>query len=203
MKLIREGCAFTYDEAEKMVTKVDQIELCADQANGGLTPSYGTIAATKKLNKKLLVMIRNNGSSDYTVTSNELDTMLDDIKVCKDLKVEGVVFGLLTPDLQIDEANLKQLVEACGSMEKVFHRAFDLVKDYKATIDLLVKYGFTRILTSGGQGKAVNNTAHLKEIQAYAEGKIEIIVGGGVSLENYEKIAKETNIRLFHGSKVF
>ncbi len=203
MKLIREGCAFTYNEAEKMVNKIDQIELCADQANGGLTPSYGTIAATKKLNKKLLVMIRNNGSSDYTATANELNTMLDDIKVCKNLEVEGVVFGLLTADHQIDEAQLKQLVAACGSMEKVFHRAFDLVKDYQATIDLLVKYKFTRILTSGGQGKAIDNLAHLKEIQAYAEGKIEIIAGGGITLETYEKIAKETGISLFHGTKVF
>ncbi len=203
MKLIREGCAFSYDEAERMVTKVDQIELCADQTNGGLTPSYGTIVQAKKLNTKLMVMIRNSQSDDYTATQNELNGMLEDIKVCNDLKVEGVVFGLLTADHQIDESKLKQLVIASGKMEKIFHRAFDLVDDYQSAIDLLVKYKFTRILTSGGQGKAINNLNHLKEIQAYAKNKIQIIAGGGVSLENYEKIAEATDITMFHGTKIF
>jgi copper homeostasis protein len=81
--------------------------------------------------------------------------------------------------------------------------AFDNVVDWKQAIDDLVSCGVTRILTKGGIiGPATNNLCHLKEINDYAKGKIQIICGGSVTHSNYKKINKETQITIFHGRKL-
>jgi copper homeostasis protein len=81
--------------------------------------------------------------------------------------------------------------------------AFDELTNPKEAIDILVNLGFTRILTKGAKtGPATNNLTQLKSLKEYAGDRIQLIVGGSVTDDNYQKIAKATGIKYFHGRKL-
>ena len=85
----------------------DRVELCMGIPEGGTTPSYGEIKVARELltTTRLHVIIRNRGG-DFLYTPLELKRMAADIDLCHDLHVDGVVFGCLTADGDIDvEAN--------------------------------------------------------------------------------------------------
>jgi copper homeostasis protein len=57
-------------------------------------------------------------------------------------------------------------------------------------MDQLIKLGFHRILTSGFASHVDIGLPNLKEMKGYANGRIEIMAGGGVNAGNIAKIAK-------------
>ncbi len=62
-----------------------RIELCAGIPEGGTTPSYGEIlAARKHLQIAVNVIIRPRGG-DFLYNDYEIEAMLADIRMCKDL----------------------------------------------------------------------------------------------------------------------
>lgn len=80
--------------------------------------------------------------------------------------------------------------------------AIDLVDNYFEEINKLINLGFTRILTKGGSGPAIENVENLKKINDKYGNKIEILVGGKVTKDNYLEIEKQTKIRQFHGREI-
>ncbi len=89
----------------------DRIELCAELALGGITPSVPTM---RKLHEELEIpifpIIRPRGG-DYVYTDQEFDAMKRDISVARDLGVDGVVFGILKVDHSIDVERTTELAE--------------------------------------------------------------------------------------------
>ncbi len=74
----------------------DRIELCENLAVGGTTPSYGTIITCKKhLSIPVIVMIRPRGG-DFVYSSPEVDSMLEDIRICQKAGADGIATGVLT-----------------------------------------------------------------------------------------------------------
>src|SRR5690606_39014775 len=72
-----------------------RVELCDNLAEGGTTPSYAQIAMAKKmLQIKVYPIIRPRGG-DFLYTQLEFELMKEDIKICKSLKCDGVVIGIL------------------------------------------------------------------------------------------------------------
>src|SRR5271155_660071 len=125
-----EICA--YDAASAVMAAqagAHRIELCADPAAGGTTPSYGTIAlARERLHVPLHVIIRPRGG-DFLYSADEFTVMKRDIEACKKLNVDGIVIGVLLPDGHIDVARTRELVELGKPMSVTFHRAFDMRAD--------------------------------------------------------------------------
>ena len=63
----------------------DRVELCAGITEGGTTPSYGMIrSARESISIALNVIIRPRGG-DFLYSKEELNEMLYDIKVAKEL----------------------------------------------------------------------------------------------------------------------
>ena len=62
----------------------DRIELCDNPADGGTTPSFGTIKAARAITTiDLFIMIRPRGG-DFLYSNDEFDIMKNDIKICKE-----------------------------------------------------------------------------------------------------------------------
>ncbi len=182
-------------EAEK--GGANRVELCDNLAEGGTTPSAALIQMTKeKLEIPAAVMIRPR-HGDFLYSDLEFEIMKKDIEFCKTVGVEAVVFGLLTPDGQIDCQRTMRLVESAGNMQVCFHRAVDLSRDYFEAIEKIINCGCTRILTSGGANKAVEGLNNIKRAQELYGNKIEIMVGSGINAENVSKFY-EIGIRNFH-----
>lgn len=107
-----------------------RVELCAGIPEGGTTPSYGEIKTAQDLTTSIAinVIIRPRGG-DFLYSEAEIQSMLYDIEMAKQLQVHGVVVGCLTKEGDIDVPLLKRLVEAAGSLSVTFHRAFDVCRD--------------------------------------------------------------------------
>ena len=93
MKRIIEICANSAQSCvEAEAGGATRVELCAGIPEGGTTPSYGEIKTAKALTSKIdiNVIIRPRGG-DFLYTEAEVQSMLLDIELCKELKVHGVV----------------------------------------------------------------------------------------------------------------
>ena len=89
----------------------DRVELCAGLPEGGTTPSAGMIAAVrKKIAIGLQVMIRPRGG-DFFYSADEFSIMQRDILIAKQLGANGVVFGILNVDGNVDKERMRQLVD--------------------------------------------------------------------------------------------
>lgn len=190
--MIYEFCAENVTLLEKaMQAGARRIELCDNLAVGGTTPSYGVTKAAVELaanyDTTIMTMIRPRGG-DFVYNDLEIAIMLEDIRLTAQAGSQGVVFGTLTADKKLDKPNLEKLIAASKGMEIVFHMAFDELsdEDQLEAIDWLSQAGVTRILTRAGvSGDSLEKRfVHYHRILEYAKGKIEILPGGGIDLEN-------------------
>lgn len=183
----------------------DRVELCAGIPEGGTTPSYGEIKLARKLltKTKLHVIIRPRGG-DFLYTPLELERMEEDIRICRELGVDGVVFGCLTEEGEIDREANRRLVELARPMSVTFHRAFDRTADPMKALEDIISLGCNRILTSGQQPKAIDGISLLaqleKKLKEYPQPPIQLLAGSGVNEENIRQIFDATGIHEYHFS---
>ncbi|RSJ65336.1 CutC-like protein [Streptococcus oralis] len=208
--MIYEFCAENVTLLEKaMQAGARRIELCDNLAVGGTTPSYGVTKAAVELaanyDTTIMTMIRPRGG-DFVYTDLEIAIMLEDIRLTAQAGSQGVVFGTLTADKKLDKPNLEKLIAASKGMEIVFHMAFDELsdEDQLEAIDWLSQAGVTRILTRAGvSGDSLEERfAHYHRILEHAAGKIEILPGGGIDLDNRQIFIDQLGVTQLHGTKV-
>lgn len=201
--MIYEACVGSIEEAILAKKKgANRIELCDNLEEGGTTPSYGTIKICKEvLDIPIACMIRPRGG-DFTYTKEEIKAMIEDIKVCKDLKVEAVVFGVLKKDKSLDIENMKLLCENAKPLKIVFHKAIDEMSNPLEIIDTLYELGVNRILTSGTKNTAFEGKDILNELIQACKNKMKIVVAGKVTKDNVENLSKLINSNEFHGKKI-
>lgn len=208
--MIYEFCAENVTLLEKaMQAGARRIELCDNLTVGGTTPSYGVTKAAVELaanyDTTIMTMIRPRGG-DFVYNDLEIAIMLEDIRLTAQSGSQGVVFGALTADKKLDKPNLEKLIAASKGMEIVFHMAFDELsdEDQLEAIDWLSQAGVTRILTRAGvSGDSLEKRfAHYHRILEHAKGKIEILPGGGIDLDNRQTFIDQLGITQLHGTKV-
>ena len=178
-----------------------RVELCAGIPEGGTTPSYGEIKTAQALTSQIAinVIIRPRGG-DFLYTEAEIQSMLLDIELCKQLGVHGVVFGCLTQEGDIDVPLMRRLIEAAKPLSVTCHRAFDVCRDPFAALEQLIELGCDRILTSGQQSTAEKGIPLLKQLVEKAGDRIIIMPGCGVRENNIARIEAETGAKEFHTS---
>lgn len=177
------------------------MELCAGIPEGGTTPSYGDIAAARRLlnHTRLHVIIRPRGG-DFLYSPLEQGIMLDDIANARRLGADGVVLGCLTAEGDVNLPLMRRFMEAAAGMSVTFHRAFDVCRDPFRALEDIIGLGCHRILTSGQQPTAEQGIPLLQELQKAAAGRIRLLAGCGVNEGNIARIARETGITEFHFS---
>lgn len=199
---IYEACVGSYVAAVRAESLgANRVELCDNLLEAGTTPSYGTIKKTiEKLTIPTMVIIRPRGGS-FEFSKEEIEIMLEDIKMCKDLGAYGVVIGALAKN-EIDLVATKLMVEAAKPLKVTFHMAFDDITDKYKAIDTLAELGVDRILTKGGNISAVEGKENLKDFVKYANNRIIIMPGAGVNKDNREMLLEFTGATEIHGTKV-
>src|SRR4249920_2162697 len=73
----------------------DRIELCANLAEGGVTPSYGQIRKCRETFAIPIYPIIRPRGGDFLYNVEEFEIMMYDARLCKQLGCDGVVIGLL------------------------------------------------------------------------------------------------------------
>ncbi|HES3002163.1 TPA: copper homeostasis protein CutC [Streptococcus pyogenes] len=189
--------------------QISRVELCDNLAVGGTTPSYGVIKEACQLlhDKKISVatMIRPRGG-DFVYNDLELKAMEEDILKAVEAGSDALVLGLLTTENQLDTDAIEQLLPATQGLPLVFHMAFDRIPtDHQhQALDQLIDYGFVRVLTHGSPEATpiTDNVEQLKSLVAYANKRIEIMIGGGITAENCQSLSQLTGTAIVHGTKI-
>lgn len=186
-----------------------RVELCDNLAVGGTTPSYAVIKEAVKLAKeyqaKVIVMIRPRGG-DFVYSEQELDIMLEDWKVARDLGVDGLAVGALTVDNHLDKDAMLRFIQTSQGFELTMHMAFDQIplEDQASTIEWMKEVGVTRLLTRAGSPETdlEQRLARYEEYAKLADGQVEILAGGGVSLKNRQLFLDVPGVDQVHGTRV-
>lgn len=197
-----EVCANSVESCmEAQAGGADRVELCAGIPEGGTTPSYGEMFIARRVldSVALHVIIRPRGG-DFLYSEMEERIMLADIGQAVSLGVDGLVFGCLTPDGDVDIPLMGRLMEATHGLPVTFHRAFDMCRDPFRAMEDIIGLGCRRILTSGQQPSARQGIGLLKDLRLRAGDRIAVMAGCGVNEENIGLIARETGVREFHFS---
>lgn len=178
----------------------DRLELCANLVIGGTTPSLALARQVlRDCSVPVNVLIRPR-FGDFLYDAAEMEQMCLEIQAFRELGVNGVVIGTLTPDGDLDMEKMKRLVDAAGSLDVTLHRAFDMTRDPYKSLDDAIALGCKTILTSGQAPSAPAGAALLKELEAQSAGRITIMAGSGVKSGNIQALHNETGIRTFHTS---
>ncbi|MFB9861555.1 copper homeostasis protein CutC [Salinicoccus siamensis] len=189
--MIIEGIAVTMQDVQDLNDfGADRIELCTDMEQDGLTPSTDLIQeAAAHSNIPVNVMIRPHGES-FCYSREDMEKMRSSIRTVRECGAAGIVLGCLTDSGTIDEEALAILLDESGDLDVTFHKAFDAVDDQLAALEILMRYPKIKtLLTSGGQGASVNNTATLKElIEIVERHPLTIMPGGGLNTENVSRV---------------
>jgi len=177
-----------------------RVELCADAAVGGTTQSLGVIKiAREKLQIQLYPIIRPRGG-DFLFTEDELEIMMNDVLLCKQIGCDGVVIGMLKQDGTIDKKSCGQLVQLAYPLGVTFHRAFDRVADPQEALEDIIEIGCERILTSGQQPTAMEGAELIAQLIQQADDRIIIMPGSGIRSANITELAQKTKAEEFHSS---
>jgi copper homeostasis protein len=176
----------------------NRIELCVNLAEGGLTPSAGSLrAARSRVQIPIHVLIRPR-VADYVYDDAELEAMLLDIREARRSGADGVVLGALTRGAMVDREITAQLAAAARPLAVTFHRAVDQTPDLGAAVATLVELGIDRVLTSGGAETADQAIPTLASLVGGFGARITILAGGGVRAGNAARIARRTKVPELH-----
>lgn len=208
--IIKEFCAENMTQIPRAIAAgAKRIELCDNLTVGGTTVSKGVLIETKKYcdehHVPIMQLIRPRGGN-FVYNDIEVKIMEHDIFEAQQLGIDGVVIGCLNEDGGLDEEALSCLIAAAEGMQITFHMAFDdMPKEYQfQAIDWLVEHGVDRILTHGGPltTPIIQNLEYLNDLISYANERITILPGGGITFENAETVAAFLKAKELHGSQI-
>ncbi|WP_317759883.1 copper homeostasis protein CutC [Liquorilactobacillus mali] len=203
MIILFEVCCGGYQDAlNAAIGGASRIELNSALYLGGLTPSVASLILTKEnTNLKVICMVRPRPAG-FCYNDNEFEQMLLEAKELLRNGADGIAFGCLNNDYTI---NTKQVEIMCDLVNKykaeaVFHRAFDCVSNPIQALEVLIKLGIKRILTSGQKPTAIEGIELIKQLQEIYGQRIEILAGSGINYKNAEKILQYTKINQLHAT---
>jgi len=202
--IIKEACVEGYQEAmlaEKL--GADRIELCSHLDKDGLTPERETILdVLSSISIPIKIMIRPR-SGNFVYNKKEIYQMEEEISFCKTNGVKEVVFGVLDTQNRIDMDLVKRLTNISYPMRVTFHKAIDCSDNIKEAFEQLIKCrAVTSVLTSGKGKFVLENRTLIKEIIQLYKDKINIILAGGITNDNLDKIHKTFHCIEYHGKKI-
>ena len=181
----------------------DQLELCSDLANDGLTPD--TVLTEKILETisiPLKVMIRHR-KGDFFYNKSDISIIKNQINSMKLIGIKHIVFGSLTHLNRINLEQIKMVSELAYPMSVTYHKAIDLSENFFKDAELLLQFKNVKsLLTSGQASTAEKGYLTLKRLLADFGKNIKIISAGNITDKNLNKIHNMIRGRYYHGRKI-
>lgn len=199
--MLIEVCVDRVDQALAAIEAgANRIEMNCALDHDGLTPAAMSCRWLKdNCDVPVVAMLRIHDRG-FVYSDAEQKLMREECLELLDSGVDGIVYGSLMPSGEVNESQVREIIELCGDREVVFHRAFDQIDDQLSAMSQLAKLGVSRILTSGGASTAEEGIGRLKQLVEKATDCIEILPGAGVNASNAIRILRETGATQVHGS---
>ncbi len=220
------------DAAVAAASGADRLELCADLADHGFTPDPALVRTAARLpTVSTVAMVRpvsdDPGSRCFVWSNADWNTVVGHAARLLSAGADGIVFACLSPDWQVDQRRVREMVAIAQDRETVFHRAIDLTPDPLESSLRLADLGVTRVLTAGMSqfgtaaelraGPLPGSISHpgrqdpeidswpqrlsrLSEFVRIAGPRIQILPGGGVRAANVAELLSRTSCSQVHSS---
>lgn len=200
-KLFLEIIATSLDDVVRINdSKASRIELCADMAADGLSPSRALIAQVTEASRlPVRIMIRPTGR-DFVFTPSEYDEMRQLIAFVKTTRADGVVLGILEKSGELDLQRTAELVALASPLPVTFHRAIERVRDQLSAFRQLQTLGVQSVLSSGNAKPLEEKLPLLNDLNSL--GSPQLIVGGGITERDISILAQAGISRIHLGRAV-
>ena len=202
--ILKEVCVDNLNDAIKAYKcGANRIEFCSNLDQDGLTPKIDELLTlSKTIDIPIRCMLRPHSNS-FKYDEDDLKKMEETINFCKKIKIDGVVFGSLDDENEIDFDILKYMSKISKPLKLIFHKAIDFTPDFgksfKSLIDSKLVDG---VLTTGGKEKAIDNLELLSKISSTIPKDFEFIACGKITYENYDYIHNIIKSKFYHGKKI-
>ena len=195
-----EVCTFNLDDLEIAAkNKVSRVELCINKNYGRITPPYHHIIDALSLGVMIHPIIRPR-AGNFIYTSKEINSIINDVRFCRENNCSGVVLGVLDSNNEVDISNCKKIIKESGDMSLTFHRAFDETSNPYESMEKIIDLGFDRILTSGQEEKATDGVSLINKLVKQSKGRISIMPGSGIRASNVDLFLENNEISEIHSS---
>ena len=204
MTVVKEACVDNIQDAINAFKKgADRIEFCSNLDEDGLTPSnYDLISLKKSISIPVRVMVRPHSNS-FNYNDDDLIQMKETIEFCKNQKFDGVVFGCLDDDNELDLNKIKYLADFAKPLNVIIHKAIDLTSSpVNSLIKLLEIDNVNGVLSSGGFETAELGTEVLKKMINISPNEFEIISAGKITNQNFKILHEKIDGKFYHGRKI-
>lgn len=216
--MIVEICCDSFEKAlAAQQAGAGRIELCAELAVGGITPSETVIDRTlHTLSIPVHVLIRPR-AGNFHYSKDEIEEMLESIRTVARLSAEaraagrqslrdGVVVGALDARGDVEVETCRRLIRTAREhgLSVTFHRAIDVARDLFQALRDILPLNVDRILTSGGALSAFEGREQIARMQqiSRAENGPALMPGAGVNAENVGELLRKTGVSEVHGSRI-
>ena len=201
-RIIEVCCGGYYDALQAYKGGAKRIELNSALHLGGLTPTIGSLILTKQNTDLKVICMDRPRSAGFHYDEIDFETMKADAHALMRNGADGIAFGCLDAEGNIDVEQTRQIIEIIRNYhgEVVFHRAFDCVADPYQSIEILIDLGVDRILTSGLKAKAMQGKDLIRDLQKKYGDRIELLAGSGMNASNAKEMMDDTGIFQVHSS---
>lgn len=200
-KILLEICATSVDDCIVAESGgAARIELNSALMLGGLTPSLGTLMEVRQRVEIPIISMVRPRQGGFCYSAAEFKVMLKDMELALSQGADGIAFGILRENGQLDVPRCKEMMGHAGSAQMVFHRAFDVTPDPVATLEQLIDLGIKRVMTSGQEANVYNGAAKIASLIQQASGRIEILPAGGINRFNLADVIARTGCNQIHAS---
>lgn len=175
-----------------------RLEIIREPARGGLTPSRKLVdAILNSVSVPARVILREK--DDYEITeATELDQLCSLAQEMAQLPLDGLVLGC-THQGKVDLHSTTAILECVPGLSATFHHAFEAIPHpLQAISELKTVSRIDRILTHGGEGDWRERVRRLEVYREKASPEIQILAGGGLTIERVNSIREQTRVREFH-----
>ena len=204
MTVVKEACVDNIQDAINAFKKgADRIEFCSNLDEDGLTPSnYDLISLKKNISIPVRIMVRPHSNS-FNYNDDDLIQMKETIEFCKNQKFDGVVFGCLDDDNELDLNKIEYLADFAKPLNVIIHKAIDLTSSPLNSLKKLLEIdNVNGVLSSGGFETAELGTEVLKKMINISPNDFEIISAGKITNQNFKILHEKIDGKFYHGRKI-
>jgi len=204
--LLVEPLLENYSELPNAITAgAKRIALADNLAVGGTTVSKGVMGEAVRYAHEHqvtldLIIAPRGGNTPYNDV--EIKMMEADLLEAQQLGVDGVIFGALTTQHQLDKEALSPLIAAAGGMTMTFSLDFDAIRpqDRGAALDWLADQGFEHILSAGTASD--DRIADWTASKRLADADGLILMPANVTAQETTALSDQLGLNLFYGQHV-
>ena len=202
--ILKEVCVDNLNDAiNAYKCGANRIEFCSNLDQDGLTPKIDELLTlSKTIDIPIRCMLRPHSNS-FKYDEDDLKKIEYTINFCKKIKIDGVVFGSLDDENEIDFNILKYISKISKPLKLIFHKAIDFTPDFSKSFKSLIDSKLVDgVLTTGGKEKAIDNLELLSKISSTIPNDFEFIACGNITYENYDYIHSIIKSKFYHGKKI-